>query len=289
MAPADFQLIARTADELGYDAINVPEHIVMPNDLAPTMGAFWPHAFTAMSFIAGATERLKVNSCVIVLPYHEPLGLAKAVSTLDLLSGGRVMLTFGIGHAEHEFRALGIPFEHRGRIANEYLEAMEILWTVDDPCFEGEFVRFSDIQFEPRPAALPRIWIGGNSTPALRRAARFGRGWMPWLVTPDELPARLVELRSMPGFDLVADDFDVFVPPAPLAIRESDHTLLDPDSLREGFSSEQAVIDAIGHLAELGVTWTHIPSPGPPAASLAQHLEQLAWGAEAVMPLFGQI
>jgi hypothetical protein len=96
LTPADFQLIARTADELGCDVISVPEHIVMPNDLSPMMGAFWPHAFTVMSFIAGATARIKVNSCVIVLPHHEPLALAKAVGTLDLLTGSRVMLTFGI-------------------------------------------------------------------------------------------------------------------------------------------------------------------------------------------------
>jgi len=286
LTATDFQRIARTADELGYDAINVPEHIVMPNELAPTMGAYWPHAFTAMAFIAGATTRLKVNSCVIVLPYHEPLALAKAVATLDLLSGGRVMLTFGVGHAEHEFRALGIPFERRGRIADEYLEVMKVLWTEDAPAYEGEFVSFRDVQFEPKPAQLPRIWIGGNSAPALRRAARHGRGWMPWLVTPDELPGRLAELRTMPGFDAVADDFDIAMPPAPLRVRESDHSLLDPDSPRDDFANGQAVIDAIGRLDELGVTWTHIPRPGGLASSMTEHLEHLAWGAERVIPLF---
>ncbi len=286
LTATDFQRIARTADELGYDAINVPEHIVMPNELAPTMGAYWPHAFTAMAFIAGATTRLKVNSCVIVLPYHEPLALAKAVATLDLLSGGRVMLTFGVGHAEHEFRALGIPFERRGRIADEYLEVMRVLWTEDAPASEGEFVSFHDVQFEPKPAQFPRIWIGGNSAPALRRAARHGRGWMPWLVTPDELPGRLAELRTMPGFDAVADDFDIVMPPAPLRVRESDHSLLDPDSPRDDFANGQAVIDGIGRLDELGVTWTHIPRPGGLASSMTEHLEHLAWGAETVIPLF---
>jgi probable F420-dependent oxidoreductase len=283
----DFQLIARMADELGYDAIQVPEHLVMPNELAQTMGAHWPHAFTTMAFIAGATTRLSVNSCVMVLPYHEPVGLAKAVATLDVLSGGRVLLTFGVGHAEHEFRALGIPFERRGRIADEYLEAMQVLWTEDAPSYAGEFVSFRDVQFEPKPLQRPhpRIWIGGNSVPALRRAARHN-GWMPWLVTPEELPARLAELRNLPGFDAVADGFDIVMPPSPIRISETDHRLLDADKPMGTYANGQAVIDAIGQLEGIGTTWTTIPRPGPPAASLTEHLEHLAWGAETVMPLF---
>jgi probable F420-dependent oxidoreductase len=287
LTATDFQLIARTADELGYDAINVPEHIVMPNGLAPMMGAHWPHAFATMAFIAGATTRLAVNSCVIVLPYHEPLTLAKAVATLDVLSGGRVMLTFGVGHAEDEFRALGIPFERRGRITDEYLDAMKVLWTEDAPSYDGEFVRFHDVQFEPKPLQRPhpRIWIGGNSTPALRRAARHD-GWMPWLVTPDQLPGRLAELRAMPGFADVADGFDVVMPPAPIRISEADHSLLDRDDPMGTFANGQAVIDAIGRLEQRGTTWTSIPRPGSAATSLTEHLEHLDWGAETVMPEF---
>ncbi|MFI5046477.1 MAG: TIGR03619 family F420-dependent LLM class oxidoreductase [Acidimicrobiia bacterium] len=280
----DFQAIARAADDLGYDSIQIPEHIVMPKELAKTMGAHWPHAFTTMAFVAGATTRIAVNSCVIVLPYHEPIALAKAVATLDVLTGGRVLLTFGVGHAEEEFHALGVPFEKRGRITDEYIEVMKVLWTEDAPSYEGEFVSFKDVQFEPKPVQRPHptIWIGGNSLAAVRRAAR-NRGWMPWLVTQEELPARLDDLRAMPGY--AADGFDIVMSPAPLRVRESDHSLLDDDP-RPGFANGQAVIDAIGHLSDIGVTWTNIPHPGPPTTSLAEHLEHLAWGAETVMPLF---
>jgi probable F420-dependent oxidoreductase len=286
LTTAEFQQIARTADDVGFDAISIPEHIVMPDALATMMGAHWPHAFTVMAFIAGATTRIKVNSCVIVLPYHDPLPLAKAIATLDVLSSGRVMLTFGVGHAEDEFRALGLPFHRRGRMTDEYLEVMEILWNEDAPSFAGEFVQFDGVQFEPKPVQQPhpRIWIGGNSTPALRRAARY-EGWMPWLITPDELPACLADLRAMPGFDGAAD-FDVVLPPAPIRIREEDHSLIDTEHPMGHFESEQAVIDAIGALEDLGVTWTFIPRPGRPSASLAEHLEHLAWAAETVMPEF---
>src|SRR5580704_18799555 len=121
----DFQRVASTADTLGFDAISVPEHLVLPVDLEPNMGAYWPHAFTAMAFIAGATSRIKVNAGVIVLPLHHPVALAKAVSTLDVLSSGRVMLTFGVGMAPAEFAALGVPFDRRGRVADEYVAAMK--------------------------------------------------------------------------------------------------------------------------------------------------------------------
>lgn len=286
LSSTDFQRIARSADDLGYDSINVPEHIVVPDDLAPAMGSYWPNALSAMGFIAGATTRIRVNSCVIVLPYHNPIVLAKAIATLDVLSGGRVMLTFGVGHAVREFQALGVPFTSRGRIANEYVEAMQVLWTEDAPSYRGEFVQFDGIRFEPKPTQDPHppIWFGGNSTAALRRVARYGNGWMPWLVPPDELPRRLDDLRHMPGYNQNRE-LDVWLPPSPIRIREEDHTLT-AEVPYDRFSSAQEVIDAIAALEDLGVTWTGIPYPGPPETSLSEHLERLAWGAETVMPLF---
>jgi len=289
MRAEDFQTIARTADELGYDAVNIPEHIVMTDDLVGAMGSHWPHALTAMEFIAGATSNIRVNACVIVLPYHDPIVLAKAAATLDVMSGGRLMLTFGVGHAAHEFQALGVPFHRRGRIADEYLEAMTALWTQDAPSYEGEFVRFEGVHFDPKPVQKPHppLWFGGNSSAALRRVARYGTGWMPWLILPDELPAKLDELRALPGYG-DNGEVDIWFPAAPIRVREADH-VLEGEDLHDRFSSEQEVIDAIGRLAELGATWTTIPFPGAPAAtSLSEHLDRLAWGAEAVMPLFSR-
>ncbi len=105
----DFQRIAQVTEQLGYDAITVSEHIVMPRVLVGSMGAYWPDALTAMTFIAGATTKIRVNSSVIVLPYHEPLAFAKAIATLDVLSSGRVTLTFGVGMARGEFDSASRP------------------------------------------------------------------------------------------------------------------------------------------------------------------------------------
>ena len=200
---------------------------------------------------------------MIVLPYHNPIVLAKAVATLDVMSGGRVTLTFGVGHAEHEFEILGVPFHRRGQITDEYVKAMQELWTADEPSFQGEFVSFKGLQFEPKPRQKPHppLWFGGNSHTAMRRVAHDGTGWMPWLITPDELPDRLGLLHQLPGYGKNGE-VDIWFPPSPIRIREDNHELT-ADKPQDSFSSPQEVIDAIGRLRDMGVTWTGIPYPRP--------------------------
>jgi probable F420-dependent oxidoreductase len=285
MRPEDFQLVARTADELGFDSIAVPEHIVVPSEMVGLMGSFWSHAMTVMAYVAGATSRLVVDSSVIVLPYHDPVVLAKATSTLDFLSGGRVRLSIGVGHAEREFEVLRAPFRERGRLTDEYLTAMIELWTSDDPTFHGRYVHFEKIAFEPKPVQQPHppIWIGGNSEAAMRRAGRHD-GWFPWLITPDELPACLDYIRSLPEFEARTRPFDVSMPVSILAVDEQHRPFNDDGGRVARPRDKQAVIDAIGHLAAIGVTWTTAPTP--PARSLAGYVEGLHWVAEEIMPVF---
>ena len=294
LTAADFQRVARTADELGFDAIGVPEHIVMPHDLVPAMGRFWTDGFTAMSFIAGATTRIQVNSSVIVMPYHHPVVFAKAVTTLDMLSGGRLKLTIGAGMARGEFAALGVPFEKRGRVMDEYIDAMKVLWSQDEPEFHGEFVDFSRIAFEPKPVQKPHppLWIGGSSMAALRRAARVGDGWSPmgsqggkgpWLDGPEDLPMVLDEARKVPGFAEREAGFGISMPLVSTRFGPNHEALPNIDKPIE---SSQEVIDRIGVLQEVGVTSTSIIRPGHVPRSLEQYLENLHWAAEEVMGSF---
>src|SRR5262249_23319479 len=155
------------------------------------------------------------------------------------------------------------------------------------PSYQGEFVSFDGIQFEPKPVQRPHppLWFGGDSPAALRRVARAGNGWAPWLTTRETLPSRLEELRRLPGYG-EGGAIDVRLPPAPPRAAQYDQPSSPDEELANPFSSPQQVIDAIGALGDAGVTWTSIPRPGPPAASLTDHLEHLAWGAETVMPLF---
>src|SRR5262245_43893362 len=207
MTCADFQRVARAVDDLGFDALTVSEHLALPVDLEPNMGAWWPHAFTAMTFLAGATTRIRVNASVIVLPYHHPVAFAKAVSTLDVMSSGRVILTFGVGMAPAEFAALGVPVERRGRVTHGYVAAMETLWGNEQPEFHGEWVEFADVAFEPKPLQVPHppLWFGGRSLASLDRAARLGSGWAPaggllgkgpWFEEPAQLPDLLARVRE---------------------------------------------------------------------------------------------
>jgi probable F420-dependent oxidoreductase len=290
---ADFQRIARAAEEAGFDAISVSEHVALPTELVVNMGAYWPHAFTAMAFIAGATTRINVNAGVIVLPYHHPVAFAKAVTTLDVLSSGRVMLSFGVGMAPAEFAAVGVAFEQRGKVTDEYVDVMKVLWTEPEPRFHGSFVDVEDVVFEPKPVQQPHppIWFGGRSMVAMRRAATKGNGWAPnggllgrgpWFEEKEDLPRFIDDiqrLRSDAGLDPA---FDIMLPLVQPRIGPM-HTVLPP---LETFETTQQVVDGIGQLAELGVTWTHITRPGPPSESLEEHIEALEWVAEEVMPAF---
>ena len=228
MRPEDFQLVARTADELGFDSMAVPEHIVMPAEMVDLMGPFWTHALTVMAFLAGATSRLVVDSSVIVLPYHDPVVFAKAVATLDFLTGGRVRISIGVGHAEREFEVLRVPFHERGQLTDEYLAAMIELWTSREPVFHGRYVDFDRVAFEPKPIQQPHppIWIGGNSRAAMRRAARHD-GWFPWLITPAQLPECLDYIRSLPEFQTRTQPFDVAMSVSQPAVSEDHQPLND--------------------------------------------------------------
>ncbi|MGY1771909.1 TIGR03619 family F420-dependent LLM class oxidoreductase [Blastococcus sp. SYSU D00813] len=289
LTAADFQRIARTADDLGFDAISVSEHLVVPTSLAPAMGAHWPHASTAMAFLAGATTRIRVNSAVIVLPYHHPVALAKAVATLDVLSGGRVTLTFGVGMAPGEFAALGVPFERRGAVMDEYVAVLKELWTAERPSFDGEWVRFSDVVFEPRPVQTPHppLWFGGRSLVSLRRAAREGDGWAPaggllgkgpWLEEPEQLPAMLDSVAHLRDGRPLDVDYAMVQPRI-----GPDHTV-QPPAFRP--TSAQQIVDEAGRLASLGVTWTSVPSLADVPDTLEGHLEGLHWTAENVLAAF---
>ena len=264
--------------------------MVLPPDLAEHMGGYWPDALTAMAFLAGATTDIRVRSGVMVLPYHPPIQLAKAVATLDVMSGGRVMLNVGVGMARGEFEALGVPFTERGRVTDEYAEALKVLWTEPNPSYAGKYVAFSDVVFEPKPVQKPHppLWFGGRSAPALRRALRLGDGWSPdgaqsgkgpWLSRLEDLPAFVEEVATAARLE-VPDDFEIAMP-LELTLIGPDHELLEANT---DLSTPQAIIDRIGLLEQFGVAWTAVPPQiGAPMRSRAEFLEHLEWWATEIV------
>ena len=195
------QKIARVTEESGFDSIWVSDRTVFPADLPdryPDMygpGRANPdaqnvlEALTTLSYVAGATKNARLGISVLVLPFRNPVLNAKMITTLDVLSGGRVIFGAGIGWMPEEFDSMGASFPERGPATDEHLEMFKALCSSDIPEYNGKFFQTSGMVFFPRPVQQPHppIWIGGNTNRALRRAAKFGDAWHGIRLTPAEL------------------------------------------------------------------------------------------------------
>jgi probable F420-dependent oxidoreductase len=279
----DIAHVAQTAERLAFSTVFLPEHFLTPTTHLELSGNHYFDATTAQAYLAGATSSITIGSMVTILPLHNPLLAAKSIATLDWFSGGRAQVTVGVGWLKEEYDAAGVPFTKRGRLADEYLAAMFELWHSDTPTFDGEFIKFSDIAFGPKPIRRPHpvIWMGGDADAVLRRAARFGDGWAPWLTKPEELPAKMDYLRSQPGFD--DRPFSVFYSLAMLSIGQ-EHAIVDDPGAQFG-QSAQEVIDNCSMLAEHGVTDTWVNPP--PLDDFNAYLDHMQWVAEEVVPKVG--
>ena len=195
----ELRAVAADAESLGFDSVWTSDHVVTPEHLRNNIGPVFLDAFTVLSHVSALTRRVGLGTTVMVTPYRNPLVVAKIISTLDTLSGGRVILGVGAGGAPDEFAALGVPESQRGARTDEYLSAMIELWTNDPSTYAGRFVNFEGVRFAPKPAQNPHppIWVGGRSDAALRRAVRFGEAWHPTSMALDTLRERMARLRQM--------------------------------------------------------------------------------------------
>ena len=191
--PATMARLAVEGEAIGYDYACVSDHVVEPADIHSRYpysdsGEF-PKAsrgerqeqLTAVTYLAAKTSRLRFLTSVMVVPHRPAVLTAKMLATIDVLSGGRLIVGVGAGWLKEEFEAIGTPpFEERGAVTDEYMLALRELWTRDSPRFDGRFVKFKDVIFAPKPVQNPlQFWIGGESGPALRRSARLGDAWYP--------------------------------------------------------------------------------------------------------------
>jgi probable F420-dependent oxidoreductase len=197
--PENFAAWARRAEALGYHFLAVSDHVALTPDVSSQYPAPFYDPFTLLAWLSGITAKLELATTVAILPYRSPLQLARVGANLDRLSGGRFVLGVGVGWAREEFEVLGVPFEKRGAIADEYLEALLELWTKDLASYRGRFVRFENVATGPRPLREPHppIWVGGVSDSALRRAARFGDAWHPIRVRVSWLEKKKSELQAI--------------------------------------------------------------------------------------------
>ena len=217
-SPESLRSLAQRAEDLAFDSVWVSDHIILPRQIesfypyavdgAPTFQPDDPYydPLAALNFLAGCTQLVRLGTHVLILPYRNPVLTAKLVSTLDVLSGGRVILGVGVGWMEEEFQALGLDtFQQRGAVTDEYIQLYKELWTKDEPVFNGKHYQISGSGFQPKPVQNPHppVWIGGHTRPAIRRAAKYGDGWMPIglrppaILEPEELAGKIARLRTL--------------------------------------------------------------------------------------------
>jgi probable F420-dependent oxidoreductase len=200
--PAKIRDWAQAAEALGYDHIEVPDHVfgvTARGDWKPIYNEkdAFHETFTTMAFIAAVTKKIGLTSGVLILPQRQTGLVAKQAAQVDLLSGGRLRLGIGVGWNWVEYEALGMNWQTRGAMQAEQIEVMRRLWTEDLVTFAGKFHTLNSVAILPPPVQRPiPIWFGGSSDAAIKRAARLGDGWMPIMSPNAEGEAKLAQLKA---------------------------------------------------------------------------------------------
>lgn len=258
--PSVLRRWAQTVEGLGFDLLMVSDHIAVTPDVAEQYPAPFYEPFTTLAWLAGVTERIRLGTTVLIVPYRHPLLVARMAANLNQLSGGRLVLGVGVGWARQEFEALGVPFERRGALTDDHLSAIRAAWDDTDDYRAGQ---------------IP-LWVGGNSDAGIRRAVRLGDAWHPlrftvgWL---DEAVRRLKDAadeqrRPVPGL-------------APrIALRLTDEPVTGPDRLA-GEGTIDQIRDDLDRLRVLGADTVVLdPFNGDPDET--RHPER-AWRALATV------
>jgi probable F420-dependent oxidoreductase len=209
-SPNSIAAVARKAEESGFESLWIPEHIILP----VTYRSPYPYSSSgrmgappetplhdpllALAYVAGVTSKIRLATGVFVLPIRNAFTTAKAVASLDVLSGGRFIFGVGIGWLEEEFAGVGMNFKDRALRTREYLALMKELWTSDAPEYHGKTISVEGFKFMPKPAQKPHppIVFGGNTEPSLKRAAKLGDGWYGIAEGDDDVAATIKRLRE---------------------------------------------------------------------------------------------
>ena len=200
----DLARVARAADRLGYHHLTCSEHIGLPAAELDRRGARYWDPLATFGYLAACTERIRLATYVLVLGYHHPLEIAKRYGTLDVVSGGRVILGVGVGSLKEEFDLLGASFADRGARADDALQALRTSLSTPEPSYHGEFYDFEGFVIDPCAvqAHVP-IWVGGRTLRSLRRAAALADGWCPFAVKPAQAEVWLRQVELPPEFEVV--------------------------------------------------------------------------------------
>ena len=286
--------IAQLGESLGFDYLTLTDHIALPDTSTPgypysTTGEFYTpdpghrvEQLTTAAWVAAKTSKIRIVLAVMVVPHRPAVVAAKMLATIDVLSGGRLVVGIGAGWLKLELDAVSTtPFAERGAVTDEYLDAMRVIWTQERPVFHGKYVHIDGLLTDPKPLQKPHppIWVGGESGPSMRRAARIGDAWYPigsnnahLLDTLPRLTAGIARIRELtravgrhPAAMGVVYRVKRHGQPAPLAT----------DGCRKLFTGSVAdTIEDIAAVREIGVTALDFDFEGRDAAKSAADMKK---------------
>jgi probable F420-dependent oxidoreductase len=273
--------MARALEGAGIDAAFITDHPAPDAEWLNSVGHDALDPFAGLAFLAAASTRLMLNTSIVVLPYRNPFVTAKAAATVQVLSGGRLILGVGVGYQEAEFKALGVDFRRRGALTDEALEAIRKVWAGGVVTMKGSTFEAAGVQARPAPKPAPPIWVGGASGKALERAARWADGWCPFYSNPgmgandqDSGVQSMDHLRELVG--KLQEKRVAFGRTGPFDV------VLGPRMRIKQPSAEAAerYLKSLEELKAAGVTWTTVNIAHP---SRAAYVELVQWFGEAVV------
>lgn len=286
---------AQRAEEWGFSTVWAADRVVNPWDIDTPYPYAAEDAFivppdrpfleclSVLSFLAGATQRIRLGASVVVMNFRHPLHWLKQATSIDRLSEGRLVLGVGIGWMEEEFAAMGASYADRGKVGDEQLEIAQALLTDERASYQGAFYAFADVAFEPKAHGdrIP-IWVGGEGKPAQRRAARFGDAWFPYFVrvTPEELAERHAHVAERTtGF---GRDPDEVVLACCLPVEITDEPVpQERDRLR---GTPDQVTEALERFAAVGVTHVALQFMAPRYPERSEQIERFATASGLLEP-----
>ena len=255
--------LATTAERCGFESLWSVEHVAVPVKHLPYPGSkdgsmpggddvAIPDPLIPLAYMAAVTKTIKLATGILILPQRHPIYTAKEVATVDVLSGGRVILGIGSGWMKEEFEALGIDFHHRGAMTDEAIQALRALWKDGAASFEGKHFRFGPLHSNPKPVRrdVP-IHVGGHSTAAARRAGRYGDGFFPTVMNPEKLKELFATVRS-----------------------EAQKAGRNPDAIEFSCLTRSLKPDDLKMLADMGVSRVVVNPPGTKPEVVTRGLEK---------------
>jgi len=229
---AEVERVAIEADRLGYEFLTCSEHVAVPVEVAEVRGGTYWDPLATFGYLAARTSSIRFATFVLVLGYHHPLAIVKRYGTLDVVSGGRLILGVGVGTLEEEFELLGVELDGRGARGDEAIRALRASFGVEVPAFDGATYRYSDLIVEPAGVQTPPpIWIGGRTARSLRRAVELGDGWAPFAVSSADVTRMLAHAGVTEAWEARTTPIDVILRPErpldPLGDRDAARRAVD--------------------------------------------------------------